>query len=345
MGKRKLERWIGEKSMALIVQKFGGTSVGTIERIKHVAHLIKQQQEVGDQIVVVVSAMGHSTDSLEVMAKEITTCPQQKAYDLLLSTGEQLSTALLTIALQEIGVQAIGLTGQQAGIVTTDKHGHAEIVELQKERIFHWLNQSKVVVVAGFQGVTIDGSITTLGRGGSDITAVALGSLLHAERCEIYTDVQGVYTADPQLVSKARLIKQIEYEQMLEYAQLGAQVIHPRAVQWAKSHQLPVLVRSSFEKSEGTLIGQSSGINLNKGVIGLTYHAVEGKLFKLSFIRMEMNALAIDQMIEQYLGEQKLHIKRKECSPYSVSYYIAGSDIHTVIDNLHSIFIPSNVAI
>lgn len=240
--------------MGVIVQKFGGTSVGSIERIKQIAELIEKQNVSGTKLCIVVSAMGDSTDLLDGMAKQLSLAPSARELDMLLSTGEQVSTALLTIALQERGVKARGLTGYQAGITTTSSYGQAEITEIEKARIIEHLAKGEVVVVAGFQGVAKQGDITTLGRGGSDITAVALAAALKAERCDIYTDVNGVYTADPRLVPNARLLKQIGYDQMLEYAEQGAQVLHPRAVRWAKQHQIPLLIKSSFEESEGTWV-------------------------------------------------------------------------------------------
>lgn len=261
--------------MALIVQKYGGTSVGSVERIQSVAQRVLKAVSAGNSLVVVVSAMGKTTDGLVKLAKEISTNPSRREMDMLLSTGEQVSIALLSMALQELGQPAISLTGAQVGIVTEAEHTRARILRIETERMQRHLNAGKVVVVAGFQGITVgagltDASaqqsstsknpplpeleITTLGRGGSDTSAVALAAALRADCCEIYTDVPGILTADPRLVPDAQLMDRITCDEMLELASLGAKVLHPRAVEIARNYGVPLIVRSSWTDEPGTLV-------------------------------------------------------------------------------------------
>ncbi|UJB70128.1 aspartate kinase [Acaryochloris sp. 'Moss Beach'] len=242
--------------MGLIVQKFGGTSVGSVERIKAVAQRVKQTVVQGNSVVVVVSAMGKSTDTLVQLAQGVSSNPCRREMDMLLSTGEQVSISLLSMALQELGQPAISLTGAQVGIVTEPEHTRARILHIATERLERHLNEGKVVVVAGFQGTsnTSDLEVTTLGRGGSDTSAVALAAALNAEKCEIYTDVAGVLTTDPRLVEKAQLMEEITCEEMLELASLGANVLHPRAVEIARNYGVQMAVRSSWTDEPGTQI-------------------------------------------------------------------------------------------
>ncbi|MDJ0649135.1 MAG: aspartate kinase, partial [Xenococcaceae cyanobacterium MO_188.B19] len=230
--------------MALVVQKYGGTSVGTVERIKAVAERVTKTVQQGNSLVVVVSAMGKSTDTLVGLAQAISTKPCRREMDMLLSTGEQVSIALLSMALQELGQPAISMTGAQVGIVTEAEHSRARILEINTERLRKNLAAGKVVVVAGFQGVSNgeELEITTLGRGGSDTSAVALAASLHADRCEIYTDVPGILTTDPRLVPEAQLMAEITADEMLELASLGASVLHPRAVEIARNFGIPLVV-------------------------------------------------------------------------------------------------------
>lgn len=251
--------------MSVIVQKFGGTSVGSVEKIQHVANKIKQEVNRGNQLVIVVSAMGKSTDVLVEMAKQISPYPEPREMDMLLATGEQVTISLLAMALHEIGIKAISMTGWQAGIITEDVHTKARILEIKKEPILTQLGQGNVVIVAGFQGMTEQGGITTLGRGGSDTTAVALAAAVGAERCDIFTDVTGVYTADPRIVPLARQLAEISYDEMLELANLGAGVLHPRAVECAKNYQIPLTVRSTFEEIEGTWVKEE--ISMEEGLV------------------------------------------------------------------------------
>ena len=242
--------------MSLVVQKYGGTSVGSVERIQAVAQRVMKIAQTGTSLVVVVSAMGKTTDSLVKLANTISTNPSRREMDMLLSTGEQVSIALLCMALQELGQPAISLTGAQVGIVTEAHHSRARILEIHPERISRHLNEGKVVVVAGFQGISsIDKSeITTLGRGGSDTSAVALAAALGAQQCEIYTDVPGILTADPRVVPDAQLMDEITSDEMLELASLGAKVLHPRAVEIARNYGVPLVVLSSWTDDPGTRV-------------------------------------------------------------------------------------------
>lgn len=242
--------------MALIVQKYGGTSVGTVERIQAVAHRVKQTVDAGNSVVVVVSAMGKTTDGLVKLANDISANPSRREMDMLLSTGEQVSIALLSMALQEAGQPAISLTGAQVGIITEAHHTRARILDIATDRMKRHLQNGEVLVVAGFQGVSSaeDLEITTLGRGGSDTSAVALAAALKADFCEIYTDVPGILTADPRLVEDARLMTEITCDEMLELASLGAKVLHPRAVEIARNYGVPLVVRSSWTTDPGTWV-------------------------------------------------------------------------------------------
>ena len=240
--------------MALIVQKYGGTSVGNVERLKTVAKKVAEQKKSGDQLVVVLSAMSGQTDSLVKLAHEITKEPVEREMDMLLSTGERVTIALLAIALQDMGIKAVSLTGRQAGIVTDSMHTKARIKSIAKENIKKYLDDDYVVVVAGFQGIDERSNVTTLGRGGSDTTGVALAVALKADMCEIYTDVDGVYTTDPNVESKARRIDRISYEEMLEMASLGAKVLQTRSVEFAAKYRMPVVVKSTFKKGPGTWV-------------------------------------------------------------------------------------------
>ena len=242
--------------MALIVQKYGGTSVGSAERIVSVADRVLKTVKAGNSVVVVVSAMGKTTDGLVKLAHQISTNPCRREMDMLLSTGEQVSIALLSMALQELGQPAISLTGAQVGIVTEAEHTRARILHIQPDRIERHLKDGKVIVVAGFQGITSTDEleITTLGRGGSDTSAVALAAALRARCCEIYTDVPGILTADPRLVPDAQLMSEITCDEMLELASLGAKVLHPRAVEIARNYGVELVVRSSWTDDPGTRV-------------------------------------------------------------------------------------------
>ena len=244
--------------MSLIVQKYGGTSVGNTGRIRNVAARVAQYHSNGDKIVVVVSAMSGVTDGLIKLAKELMPLPDEREMDVLLSTGEQTTIALTAIALHSIGVPAASLTGAQAGIVTDGVHTKAKIQNITPKTVHDLLNQGKVVIVAGFQGETPEGQITTLGRGGSDLTAIALAAALKADLCQIYTDVDGVYTADPRLVPEAKKLEEISYDEMLELASLGAKVMQSRSVEFAKKFGVVFEVRSSFNNNPGTIVKEET---------------------------------------------------------------------------------------
>jgi aspartate kinase len=240
--------------MALIVQKFGGSSVANIERIQNVARRVARTVDAGNQVVVVLSAMGDTTDDLIALARQITPYPSEREMDMLMTTGEQQSVALLAIALQTMGYKAVSLTGEQAGIRTDRVYGRAKILSIDSVRLERELAAGKIVIVTGFQGVDSLGEIHTLGRGGSDTSGVALAIGLDADFCEIYTDVDGVYTADPRIVPEAHKLPEISFDEMLEMSSLGAGVLQPRSVEVAKTFGMPICVRSSFNDNEGTMV-------------------------------------------------------------------------------------------
>ncbi|MGR9100777.1 MAG: aspartate kinase [Gammaproteobacteria bacterium] len=264
--------------MALYVYKFGGTSVGNTERIKSVAEKVKKSHDLGDQIVVVVSAMSGETNRLISLAKEIQTQPHPREMDVLLSTGEQVTIALMCMALHEIGCPATSYTGAQVRILTDNAYTKARIREIDDSRLRKDLNSGRVVVVAGFQGVNEDGSITTLGRGGSDTTAVALAAALNADECHIYTDVDGVYTTDPRIEPKARRLDKITFEEMLEMASLGSKVLQIRSVEFAGKYNVPMRVLSSFTEGRGTLITYEDTEMEQALISGIAFNRDEAKL-------------------------------------------------------------------
>jgi len=269
--------------MALLVQKYGGTSVGNPERIKNVAKRVAKYRSQGDSVVVVVSAMSGVTDNLIKLAKEIMPLPSEREMDMLLATGEQTTIALTAMALHDIGVEAISLTGAQAGILTDGVHTEAKIQEITPKQVYSLLDKGKVVIVAGFQGQTLEGQITTLGRGGSDLTAIALAAALKADLCQIYTDVDGVYTADPRIVPTARKLEEISYDEMLELASLGAKVMQSRSVEFANKFGVIFEVRSSLNENPGTIVKEETqhmesvvirGVSLDKNQAKITLAAV-----------------------------------------------------------------------
>src|ERR1041385_4167702 len=272
--------------MALIVQKFGGTSVGNPERIRHVAQRVAKYRAQGDQIVVVVSAMSGVTDNLIKIAKEIMPLPSEREMDVLLATGEQTTIALTAIALHALNVDAVSLTGAQAGILTDGVHTKAKIQNITPKQVHALLDSGKVVIVAGFQGQTPEGQITTLGRGGSDLTAIALAAALGADLCQIYTDVDGVYTADPRIVPSARKLDEISYDEMLELAGSGAKVMQSRSVEFAKKFGVVFEVRSSLNENPGTIVKEETksmedvvirGVSLDKNQAKVTLIGVPDK--------------------------------------------------------------------
>lgn len=262
----------------IIVQKYGGSSVANIERIKKVAEKIIEKAKEGNKMVVVVSAMGKTTDELTKMAGQITSSPNERELDMLISTGEQVSIALLTMAIHSLGWDAISFTGMQAGIVTNTVHTKAKVSAVNHKKLKLALEKGKIVIVAGFQGIDVNGDITTLGRGGSDTTAIALAARLEANGCEIYTDVDGVYTADPRIVHTARRIPVISYDEMAEMASLGAKVIHYRAIDLARNYKVKILVKSSFIKGKGTLIKEAAPMLEKVIVRGVTQETNVGKI-------------------------------------------------------------------
>ncbi|MFW5427441.1 MAG: aspartate kinase [Methylophagaceae bacterium] len=264
--------------MALIVQKYGGTSVGTVERIQEVAKKIIKHQQAGDDLVIVVSAMSGETNRLVGLANELNDQPHGRELDVLLSTGEQVTIALLCMAIQQQGEKASSYTGSQVRILTDNTHNKARIMEIDDNKIRSALTDGHIVVVAGFQGCDEQGNITTLGRGGSDTTAVALAAALKADECQIYTDVDGVYTTDPRVVPEARRLDQITYEEMLEMASLGAKVLQIRSVEFARNYNVPLRVLSSFKEGGGTLI-TAEDPKMEKAVIsGIAFNRDEAKL-------------------------------------------------------------------
>ncbi|MCA0380176.1 MAG: aspartate kinase [Actinobacteria bacterium] len=271
--------------MALIVQKFGGSSVADAESIKRVAKRIVETSRAGNEVVVAVSAMGDTTDELLDLANEVTHAPAPRELDMLLTAGERISMALLAMAIKGMGVNALSFTGSQAGMITTAEHGSAKIVDVTPRRVREALDEGSVAIVAGFQGFNRGtGDITTLGRGGSDTTAVALAAALEADVCEIYTDVDGIYTTDPRVVSRARKIHSITSEEMLELAASGAKVLHLRAVEYARRHGVALHVRSSFSNEEGTIVydpkkGHPKGEKVEEPIItGIAFEKSEAKV-------------------------------------------------------------------
>ncbi len=265
----------------IIVLKFGGTSVGDIDKIKKVAGIVISARNEGKSVVAVLSAMGNTTDRLIDLAGEITSNPSRREMDMLMSTGEQVSSALLAMAIQEKGYKCSSLTGGQAGILTDEFYSNAKILNIKTERILKELKRDRIVVVAGFQGVNINDDITTLGRGGSDTTAVALASALKAKYCEIYTDVEGVYSTDPNVVGEAAKLEALSYDEMLELASSGAKVIHLRAVEFAKKHGVILHIRSSFNNIEGTWVMDDFKEDMRMerpAITGVTYDVGEVKV-------------------------------------------------------------------
>ncbi|MCP3739572.1 aspartate kinase [Rossellomorea sp. BNER] len=318
--------------MSTIVQKFGGTSVGSTERIKLMARRVIQERKKGHEIVVVVSAMGKTTDTLVQLAREISTEPSKREMDMLLSTGEQVTISLLTMALQQEGIEAISFTGRQAGIQTDSVLGNAHIVAIDTSVIRNELDKGKVVVVAGFQGVTSDGDISTLGRGGSDITATALAAGLKADRCDIYTDVNGVYTSDPRFVPRASKITTLSYEDMLNLAAMGAGVLHPRAIKHAKEHQVPIFIKSSFEEGKGTLINGLTKENGSTSVTGITFEENIHRVEISGYVDGESLQAAL--LLELASHHIQADIYKQHCDDV-LTLLIKEQDLHDVLSILN----------
>jgi aspartate kinase len=264
-----------------VVMKFGGTSVADTERLKAVARRLVAAREAGNRVVAVLSAMGDTTDDLLRLANEISPHPVARELDMLISVGERVSCALAAMAIHDLGHEAISLTGSQAGIVTDTAHGKAKIVDVRARRIHEALDENRIVLVAGFQGVSTDYEVTTLGRGGSNLTAVVLAAALGAEACEMYTDVEGVFTADPRVVPGARKLHAVSYEEMLEMAASGAKVLQLRSVEYARNHGVKLHVRSSFSESDGTWIREEDERMLEKAIISGVTHTVEEAIYRV----------------------------------------------------------------
>lgn len=299
--------------MGVVLLKFGGTSVGNVDKIQKTAEQAIREQELGNQVVIVVSAMGKSTDKLLSLAGEITKTPAKRELDMLLATGEQVTISLLAMALNKKGKEAVSFTGFQAGIETESVHGNARILDIDSERIRDALLAGKIVIVAGFQGITRDGDITTLGRGGSDTTAVALAAELAALKCSICTDVDGVYTSDPRYIKGARKLDELTYDEMLEMAHLGAGVLHPRSVEYAKNFKTPLEVKLSHGREKGTMIKEEMsvedtkvvrGVAFEDGITRITVHWSRKEDMRVSkvFTELAKNAVDVDIIIQGITG-------------------------------------------
>ena len=321
--------------MGLIVQKFGGTSVGNVERIRNAASRTAEELQNGNNVVVVVSAMGKTTDHLVDMANDISSAPSKREMDMLLTTGEQITIALFSMALAQNGIDAVSYTGWQAGIKTEPVHGNARIVDIETDRIARDLESGKVVIVAGFQGVTDDGEITTLGRGGSDTTAVALAAALKADKCDIYTDVTGVFTTDPRYVKSARKLLSVSYDEMLELANLGAGVLHPRAVEFAKNYGLPLEVRSSMEKERGTIIEEENEMEQNLIVRGVAF---EDQITRVSVLGVSTSLKGLSTIFttlaQNHINVDIIVQSRTEAGLANISFSIKSNDLPEALDVL-----------
>lgn len=291
--------------MALIVKKFGGSSVATPEKMFNIVNRVLRDKQEGDKIVVVVSAMGDTTDDLVSLAKQITTRPYGREMDRLLSTGEQISIALMAMAFAEKGHPAVSITGEQAGISTSSAYGKARILTINPEKVLAALDEGNIVIVAGFQGITENGDITTLGRGGSDTTAVAIAGAMKADVCEIFTDVDGVYSTDPRVAPEAVKLKEITYGEMLEMARLGAGVMQPRAVEMGSRYGVPIHVRSTFSDEEGTIIREEYTMKSNEYAI--TGVADDTNVAKVSLIGVE-NKPGVAHKIFQALADKNVDV-------------------------------------
>ena len=322
----------------IVVQKFGGTSVADTEKIKNVAKAAIREKNLGNDVVVVVSAMGHTTDILVKMAKDISPNPSGREMDMLLSTGEGVSIALLAMAIQAQGCKAVSMNAMQVGIITEKVHSKARILEIKTDKVLQHLSEGEIVVIAGFQGVTDDFEITTLGRGGSDTSAVALAGALEAKRCDIYTDVEGIYTTDPRIVPCASKLKEISYEEMMELASGGANVLHPRAVETATIHKTPVRVRSTFKPEDiGTLILGVDEMELHRPVTGVAVDTSQLRVVVL-FDGLAKENISIDMIIQSYA--------RKELNTNDIAFTIDKSDLDAakkVLDAVKSELHYSNI--
>lgn len=321
--------------MGLIVQKYGGTSLSDPTRIKGVAKRIVRSKEEGNRLVVVLSALGGTTDNLIELAHKVSSHPPERELDMLISTGEQVSVALLAMAIHDLGHDVISFTGAQVGIITDSTHTKAKILKINTKKIEEAISYGKIVIVAGFQGVDLSRDITTLGRGGSDLTAVALAKALGAEICEIYTDVEGVYTADPRTCPDARKLKKLSYEEMLELASLGTQVLQSRSIEMAKKFGIPIHVRSSFTKRSGTLISKEVKAMEDVLVSGITYNEDEAKVTILDvpdrpgmaakiFKRIFQNDINVDMIIQ--------NVSKTRTGRTDVSFTVLKTDLEKAME-------------
>jgi aspartate kinase len=327
-----------ESALSLIVMKFGGSSVGTPERMQRVAKRIIERQQEGNDIVVVVSAMGDTTDDLIDQSKQLNPNPPAREMDMLLTVGEQISIALLSMTVHQLGAKAVSFTGWQAGIRTEALHGKAKMTSINPERVFKALELGNVAIIAGFQGMSEDGDITTLGRGGSDTTAVAMAAAMNADVCEIYTDVDGIYSTDPRVVKNARKLNEISYDEMLELANLGAAVLHPRAVEYAKHNNVKLVVRSSFTQNEGTSVKEEAvmeqgvvvrGIAFDKNVARISIMGVEdvpGVLANV-FGALASNGIDVDIIVQSGVQDGKADF----------SFTVSGDDVDKSISVIEGI--------
>lgn len=325
----------------IIVQKFGGTSVADTDKIKNVAKTVIREKNNGNDVVVVVSAMGHTTDHLVKMAYDINATPSSREMDMLLSTGECVSIALLTMAIQAQGYKAVSFNATQIGILTENVHSKARIIDIKTDKLKKNLNEGNIIVVAGFQGVTEDGEITTLGRGGSDTSAVALAAALNAERCDIYTDVEGVYTTDPRVVPNASKLDIVSYEEMLELAHAGANVLHPRSVETAKQYSVPLRVRSSFNLDNmGTLIVGVDEMEINKPVTGVAADSSQVRVVVCEvpdtpgeaatlFSSLAEKNVSVDMIIQSYA--------RKTSKTNDIAFTISKEDLPKALEVLEEV--------
>ena len=327
--------------MGIVVQKFGGTSLADTDKIKNVAKAVIKEKNNGNDVVVIVSAMGHTTDYLVKLSSEISKNPNKREMDMLLSTGEQVSIALLTMAIQEEGYEAISLNASQVGIITENVHSTARIIDIKTDKLNKILNEGKIIVVAGFQGVTEDGEITTLGRGGSDTSAVAIAASLKADRCDIYTDVEGVYTTDPRIVPNASRLEIVSYEEMLELARTGANVLHPRAVETAKVYNVPLRVRSTFKlENLGTYIIGVNEMEINRNVTGVAADTTQvrivicdvpdqpgnaGKVFQ----NLAKSNISVDMIIQSYA--------RHNLNTNDIAFTVDENDLANTLEILENV--------
>lgn len=329
------------KKVGIVVQKFGGTSLADTDKIKNVAKAVIKEKNNGNDVVVIVSAMGHTTDYLVKLSSEISKNPNKREMDMLLSTGEQVSIALLTMAIQEEGYEAISLNASQVGIITENVHSTARIIDIKTDKLNKILKEGKIIVVAGFQGVTEDGEITTLGRGGSDTSAVAIAASLKADRCDIYTDVEGVYTTDPRIVPNASRLETVSYEEMLELARTGANVLHPRAVETAKFYNVPLRVRSTFKlENLGTYIIGVKEMEINKNVTGVAADTTQvrivicdvpdqpgnaGKVFQ----NLAKSNISVDMIIQSYA--------RHNLNTNDIAFTVDENDLTNTLEILENV--------